>query len=101
MLVNGLSTLVLPMLLLKVGSSVSTERMGQLLFSSVLHEPGVLPLLLYTVALFVLSLFGAVLFVFGLREHKLSGEGIGMKTACAAPGFLLFLACACLGLGAA
>ena len=95
-LVNGLSTLVLPMLLLRVGSSVSSERMGQLLFSSVIREPGVLPLMLYLCALFVLSLFGAVLFVFGLREHKLSGNGINVKTACSAPGFLFFLACACL-----
>ena len=95
-LINALSTLVLPMLLLRVGSSVSTDRMRQLLFSSVLHEPGVLPLMLYTGTLFVMSLFGAVLFVFGLREHKLSGSGIRMRTACAAPGFLLFLACACL-----
>lgn len=83
---------------MKVGSSVSTDRMGQLLFSSVLQEPGVLALLLYTGALFVLSLFGAVLFVFGLQEHKLSREGIGMKTACTAPGFLFFLTCACLWL---
>ncbi len=97
-LVNGLSTLVLPMLLLRVGSSVSTENMRQLLFSSVIHEPGVLPLILYLGVLFVLSLLGAVLFVFGLREHKLSGNGIKMRTACAAPGFLLFLICACLWL---
>ncbi len=97
-LINGLSTLVLPMLLFRVGSSVSTDRMGQLLFSSVIHEPGVLPLMLYICALFILSLFGAVLLVFGLREHKLSGNGIKMRTACAAPGFLLFLTCASLWL---
>lgn len=98
MLVNGLTTLVLPALLLRVGSAVPAERMGQLLFSSVLHEPGVLPLLLYLCALFVLTLFGAVLFVFGLREHKLTRGGVKMGAACTAPGFLVFLICACLWL---
>ena len=98
MLINGLTTLVLPMLLSHVGSSLSKEKMGQLLFSSVIHEPGVLPLLLYMGVLFALSLFGAVLFVFGLREHRLSGSGIKMRTACAAPGFMFFLVCACLWL---
>ena len=96
--VNGLSTVVLPLLLMRVGRSVSQDMMGKFLFSSVLTEPGVLPLILYMGALLILSLFGAVLFVFGLREHKLSGNGIRMKTVCTAPGFLIFLVCACLWL---
>ena len=97
-LVNGLSTIVLPMLLMRVGSSVSQDMMGKFLFSSVLTEPGVMPLILYMGALFILSLYGAVLFVFGLREHKLSRNGIQIKAVCTTPGFLIFLVCSCLWL---
>lgn len=97
-LVNGLTTLVLPLLLYRVSGSVTRDMMGQFLFSSVLREPSVLPLVVYIVCLFVLSLLGAVLFVFGVREHRLKREGVGMKTVCAAPGFLGFLACAGLWL---
>ena len=97
-LINGFSTLVLPLLLMRLSSSLTQDMMGQLLFSSVLREPGVLGLLLCVSLLFILSLFGAVLFVFGLREHKLSREGIGMKRACAAPGLLFFLVISCLWL---
>ncbi len=103
MLINAMSTLVLPLLLVRVGSAVSPDSMSQALFSSVLREPGVLPLLVYVCALFLLSLFGAVLFIFALREQRLSRDGVRMKTIFTAPGVQLFLILAvswlCMTLG--
>ncbi|MCR5089250.1 MAG: CPBP family intramembrane metalloprotease [Oscillospiraceae bacterium] len=97
-LINALSSLVLPLLLVRISGSASFQAMSRSPVTQVLSEPGVLPLLIYLAFLFVCSLLGAVLFLFGLRERPLPRDGVSLKTACSSWGMLTFVGLACVGL---
>lgn len=98
MLINALSSVVLPALLTRVTGNASFTTMRSLPVARALQQPGVLALLLYLFLLFALSLFGAVVFLFGLREKPLPKEGIRMKDALGALGTVMFIATTCLGI---
>ena len=90
MLINSLSMVVLPALLtaaLRASSGMNAERV-QLI--SVIREPGVIVLLVYFTVLFVLTLLGAVLFFYGVRERDLSEDGIRGRDVISSWGMVLF-----------
>jgi membrane protease YdiL (CAAX protease family) len=92
MLVNSLSMVVLPALLtaaLRASPGMNAERV-QLI--SVIREPGVIVLLVYFTVLFVLTLLGAVLFFYGVRERDLSEDGIRGRDVISSWGMVLFFA---------
>ncbi|MBQ1409958.1 MAG: CPBP family intramembrane metalloprotease [Oscillospiraceae bacterium] len=89
-LINSMSAIVLPLLLMKAGYWYDTELQSGDLFS-VLSRPEVLVLVLYVAAVLILALFGAIVFAFGVRERELSPGGARVKTACSAWGIVLFL----------
>ncbi len=97
-LINALSTIVLPALVWRVMGAESFGEMSRRTIAQTLQQPGVIPLLLYLVFLFVSSLAGAVLFLFALRVRRLPGDGVRLKTALSSFGILLFIAVSCLGI---
>ncbi len=100
-LINALSSLVLPALLMRISGSATFQAISQRPVADLLREPGILPLLLYLSFLFVCSLLGAVLFLFGLRERPLPRDGVSLKTAFSSWGILVFTVTACVGIYAA
>ncbi len=97
-LINSLSSLLLPLMLARLSGSVSFETMSRVPVTQLLGEPGVLPLLAYLAFLFVCSLFGAVLTAFAVREKALPRQGVSLKSALSAPGILVFAAAAVFGI---
>ena len=100
-LINALGTLVLPTLMSQVSGSVSFQAMSRIPIAKALVEPGVLPLILYVAFLFVSSLFGAVVFAFGLRERALPRDGVSVKEAFSPWSMILFTVISCIGIYAA
>ncbi|MCR5294720.1 MAG: CPBP family intramembrane metalloprotease [Lachnospiraceae bacterium] len=90
-LINSLSAIVLPLLLLLAARSAPGIALNQVELSSVITNPGVMALLLYLLLLLVLTLLGSVLFFHGFRERDLSADGVGPKTAFSSRGLLVFL----------
>lgn len=90
-LINGISTVVLPILMGMAYRSAQGTDLQKVSIATVIMSPGVLLLLLFVIMLFVLFLFGAVLFFFGVREHDLSHDGIGMRTVFSSWGMMLFV----------
>ena len=70
----------------------SGAQLWKIQLADVISKPGVLALVLYMALLLILSLFGAVVFFFGVRERDVSPDGVQTKTAFSAWGILLFLA---------
>lgn len=97
-IINTLSSIVLPALLLRVTQAVSFEQMSNMPVIQIIGEPGVLILLLYLMFLFFASLFGGVAFFFGLREKELPRQGINLKTVYSAWGIIIFTLIACIGI---
>ena len=93
-LINSMTSLVLPALLEWAEDSLSAEgvELATAKLTDVIALPGVLVMLLYLALLLVLSLLGAVVFFFGVRERELSPNGARVKTALSSWGILLFLA---------
>jgi hypothetical protein len=59
--------------------------------ASVISEPGVIALIAYLLLLFVLTLFGSVVFAFGLRENRVRRGGVSLSAALSTFGMLAFL----------
>ena len=93
-LINSMTSLVLPALLEWAEGSLSAAgvELETAKLTDVIALPGVLVMLLYLALLLVLSLLGAVVFFFGVRERELSPNGARVKTALSSWGILLFLA---------
>lgn len=90
-LINSMSAILLPLLLQNAYSLYYTKPSDVELIS-LLTDPAVLGLLLYLATVLILSLLGAVVFFFGVRERELSPNGARVKTALSSWGILLFLA---------
>ena len=90
-IINTMTSIILPALLILVEGSLSGISPSQVQLVSVITHPGVLALLLYVAGLFVLFLFGAVVFFFGVREREVSPDGVRMKTVFSSWGIILFL----------
>lgn len=90
-LINSMSAILLPLLLQNAYSLYYTKPSDVELIS-LLTDPAVLGLLLYIATVLILSLLGAVVFFFGVRERELSPNGARVKTALSSWGILLFLA---------
>jgi hypothetical protein len=90
-IINTMTSIILPALLILVEGSLSGISPSQVQLVSVITHPGVLALLLYVAGLFVLFLFGAVVFFFGVREREMSPDGVRMKTVFSSWGIILFL----------
>lgn len=96
-LINTMTAILLPILANLAARAVgplSRASLQEVELASVITRPGVLALLLYVALLLVLSLFGAVVFFFGVRERDVSPDGARPKTALSAWGILLFIAAA-------
>ena len=89
--INMLSTAVIPILLTWFSRSVYGMDLNRVRLADALSNPGVIGLLIFVTILAALSLLGAVLFFFGIREQDLSGSGIRVKRALSSWGILLFL----------
>lgn len=98
MLINALTAVMLPFLLTRVTDAVPLSGIGRMSVAAAFRLPGVLPLLAYLTLLFVLFLFGGVLFLFGLREEELSPDTVRLKDVLFTPGMGVFLAAAGLWL---
>lgn len=92
--INSLTTLVLPALLMLASQSARGMNPRQVQIAAVIRDPGVLALLIFIALLLILSLFGAVLFAFGVREREISPNGARMRTVFSSWGLLLFVAIA-------
>ena len=90
-IINTMTSIILPALLILVEGSLSGISPSQVQLVSVITHPGVLALLLYVAGLFVLFLFGAVVFFFDVREREVSPDGVRMKTVFSSWGIILFL----------
>lgn len=90
-LINTMSSILLPLLLNWAASSVPGAALKEVRLMDVITRPGVLALLLYVTLLLLLALFGAVVFFFGVRERALSRDGARTKTALSAWGIVLFV----------
>lgn len=91
-IINTLTTVILPLLLAWAARAADGTNLNQVQLAEVIQNPGVLILILYIFLLFILFLFGAVVFFFGVREREVSPNGIRMKTVFTSWGILLFLA---------
>jgi hypothetical protein len=83
-LINGISTVVLPILMGMAYRSGQGTDLQKVSIATVIMSPGVLLLLLFVIMLFVL-------FFFGVRKHDLSHDGIGMRTVFSSWGMMLFV----------
>ena len=93
-IINTMTTVVLPALLSLAANAAGTEQLNRISLSQAVQIPGVLVLILYIALLLILSLFGAVVFFFGVREREVSPDGITMKVPFTSWGILVFLAAA-------
>ena len=91
-LINTLSSAVLPALLTLATKAVPHLVLQEVELAEVITKPAVFGLLLYVALLLSLSLFGAVVFFFGIRERDISSDGVRTKTALSAWGVLTFVA---------
>ena len=91
-LINTLSSAVLPALLTLATKAVPHLVLQEVELAEVITKPAVFGLLLYVALLLSLSLFGAVVFFFGVRERDISPDGVQTKTALSAGGVLTFVA---------
>ena len=92
MLINSMTALLLPVLLERAAEAAYGQSPGEAELAEVLAHPGVLALLGYVALLLVLSLFGAVVFFFGVRERKVSPDGVRLRTVFSSWGVPVFLA---------
>ena len=88
--INAITTIVLPLLLTLAYGAGGTDP-GNVALRDVLLEPGVLALLVFLTLAFVLYLFGAVAFAFGVHERELSPDGVSMRAAFSSWGMLVFV----------
>ena len=82
---------MLPVLLTLAARAVPNLALREVELAEVITKPAVFGLLLYVALLLILSLFGAVVFFFGVRERNISPNGVRTKTALSAWGVLAFL----------
>lgn len=92
-IINGMSTILLPALLAFTANSGGAD-LNRIPLQDAIQNPGVLLLILYLFFLLVLALFGAVVFFFGVREREVSPDGVSMKTVFSSWGILMFFAAA-------
>lgn len=90
-LINAITTIVLPALLMLAYNASGGDNPESVALWDVLMEPGVLALVVFLALAFVLYLFGAVAFAFGVHEREISPDGVGMRTAFLSWGMLVFV----------
>ena len=59
--------------------------------SSVLTNPGVMGLIVYMILIILLSLLGAVLFFFGVRQRQIEADTVTASTVFSAAGIMTFI----------
>ena len=93
-IINATTMIILPALITLASGAANETALYKMPLSEAIRNPGVLLLILFICLLLVLSLFGSVIFFFGVRERELSPDGIRMKTPFTSWGILVFLAAA-------
>ena len=89
--INSLSTVLLPTLLAVAESAMPDAPLYTVSIGSVLTNPGVMGLIIYMVLIILLSLFGAVLFFFGVRQRQIEADTVTAKTVFSAAGIVTFI----------
>ena len=89
--INSLSTVLLPILLAVAESAMPDVPLYTVPISSVLTNPGVMGLIVYMILIILLSLFGAVLFFFGVRQRQIEADTVTARTVFSAAGIVTFI----------
>lgn len=89
--INSLSTVLLPMLLAVAESAMPDVPLYTVPISSVLTNPGVMGLIVYMILIILLSLLGAVLFFFGVRQRQIEADTVTARTVFSAAGIVTFI----------